>query len=143
MKDEIVFWKCGKCYGTGKIIAGDRVEECSKCDGSGNAELLKSKVKSMNSLVEIMARAINETPEHLPPQITGQKKIFACASSALVALCKEIGCSVEVLEGLRSGENVIIKREYDGHVLSEHSNIIYSARHVPLYEVRLNTKSRS
>lgn len=36
--DWPTFWKCRHCHGTGKIIfAHVHVEQCEKCDGTGNA----------------------------------------------------------------------------------------------------------
>lgn len=31
------YWKCRKCHGTGKTIWQEQVNECSACDGTGNA----------------------------------------------------------------------------------------------------------
>lgn len=38
MTQDLRFWKCPDCHGTGKVIVGhDRIEQCCKCDGTGNA----------------------------------------------------------------------------------------------------------
>lgn len=39
-RDEITYWKCPECHGTGKTIrywgAKAETERCAKCDGTGN-----------------------------------------------------------------------------------------------------------
>lgn len=41
MTERITYWKCPRCFGTGRLIHGygdsKRAYECKDCDGTGNS----------------------------------------------------------------------------------------------------------
>lgn len=57
MKDErITYWRCPDCCGTGKLVAGNSVTDCYKCDGTGNGMVDGEKAAHQRRIDEIEKR---------------------------------------------------------------------------------------
>lgn len=52
---RVTYWKCPKCYGTGRQIVGNSAIECSACAGSGNSFTNGDEVYHRRRLEEIDA----------------------------------------------------------------------------------------
>lgn len=56
MKDDITFWKCPDCHGTGREIIVGKAVECARCDGTGNALVSGAEHRHRRRLTKIDSR---------------------------------------------------------------------------------------
>ena len=59
-RDDITYWRCPHCKGTGEVIIGHRsIEPCSRCDGTGNA-LVDGEAMAHKREIERIRRAAHD-----------------------------------------------------------------------------------
>lgn len=60
MSDQLTYWKCPKCHGTGFQICGGREITCYPCDGTGNAMVDGAARAHRRALSELRNRRLQE-----------------------------------------------------------------------------------
>ena len=64
MRERITYWKCPKCFGTGKCVQGfepnARTYDCEACDGTGNGMVDGATERHKRRVAKIERRQLSQ-----------------------------------------------------------------------------------